>query len=153
MWYNKIVENVSNIPAMIDHYDLQLTNCAIEVKIRGSLEINLARLPGQVEARFAELQEIEAILNYLNIELRKLRRIYFQKYTENYNKALTSRDVDKYVDGEQAVCDFEMLINEVALLRNRYLAVHKAFEAKGFVMNNITKLRCAGLENISVNDK
>ena len=58
-------------------------------------------MPGIVEHRFNQLQEIEAILNYLNIELRRLRSSYFKKYLENYQRALSSRDVDRYVDGEE----------------------------------------------------
>jgi hypothetical protein len=87
----------------------------------------------------------------LNIQLRKIRRTHFQKYLEAYNRALTSRDAEKYADGEQEVIDFECLINEVALVRNRYLSVIKAFESKNFMLGHITRLRTAGMEDISLN--
>ena len=35
----------------------------------------------------------------------------FKKYLENYNRALSSRDAEKYVDGEKDVIDMEKLIN------------------------------------------
>ena len=57
-------------------------------------------MPGIVEHRFNQLQEIEAILNYMNIECKRLRSTKFKKYLENYQRALSSRDVEKYVDGE-----------------------------------------------------
>jgi uncharacterized protein YfdQ (DUF2303 family) len=118
--------------------------------IAGIVERNLKELPGTTEQRFYQLQEIEAVLNYLNIQLRKIRRKHFQKYLENYPRALTSRDAEKYVDGEDEVIDYETIINEVALLRNRWLGIMKGLETKQWQMGHIVKLRTAGMEDISV---
>jgi hypothetical protein len=107
-------------------------------------------LPGITEHRFNQLQEIEAVLNYLNIQLRKIRRRHFQKYLEGYARALTSRDAEKYVDGEDEVIEFETLINEVALLRNRYLGILKGMESKNFMLGHVVRLRAAGMEDIQV---
>jgi uncharacterized protein YfdQ (DUF2303 family) len=112
------------------------------------VEKNLAALPGHTEHRFNQLQEIEAILNHLNIQLRQIRRKHFQKYLEHYARALTSRDAEKYVDGEQEVIDYETIINEVALLRNRWLGIMKAMESKNFMLGHIVRLRAAGMEDI-----
>lgn len=150
MWYRKIVNDNSALPDFITHYENELVLAKNEIKLHGSLEQNLSRLPGQTDYRFSQLQDIEAILNYLNIQLRKIKRNYFQQYLEKYNRALTSRDAEKYADGEADVIDFELLINEVALLRNRYLGIIKGFEQKSFSISNISRLRCAGLENIEI---
>jgi uncharacterized protein YfdQ (DUF2303 family) len=118
--------------------------------IGGLVERNLKELPGTTEQRFYQLQEIEAVLNYLNIQIRKIRRKHFQKYLENYARALTSRDAEKYVDGEDEVIDYETIINEVALLRNRWLGIMKGLETKQWQMGHIVRLRTAGMEDISV---
>jgi uncharacterized protein YfdQ (DUF2303 family) len=102
------------------------------------------------EHRFNQLQEIEAVLNFLNIQLRKIRRRHFQKYLEGYARALTSRDAEKYVDGEDEVIDFETIINEVALLRNRFLGIMKAMESKNFMLGHVVRLRAAGMEDIQL---
>ena len=68
------------------------------------------RASGYNRAPFNQLQEIEAVLNFLNIQLRKIRRKHFQKYLEGYAPMLTSRDAEKYVDGEDEVIDFETII-------------------------------------------
>jgi hypothetical protein len=86
----------------------------------------------------------------LNIQLRKIRRKHFQKYLETYARALTSRDAEKYVDGEDEVIDFETIINEVALLRNRWLGILKGLESKNFMLGHIVRLRTAGMEDVSV---
>ena len=87
---------------------------------------------------------------YKRQQLRKIRRKHFQKYLEAYQRALTSRDAEKYVDGEDEVVDFETLINEVALLRNRWLGIMKGLDAKQWQLGHIVKLRTAGMEDVSL---
>jgi hypothetical protein len=150
MWYNKIVSDLAYIPGFIDYYEKELTFAKNECKIFGNVEKNISLLPGITEHRFNQLQEIEAVLNFLNIQLRKIRRRHFQKYLEGYARALTSRDAEKYVDGEDEVIDFETIINEVALIRNKWLGVLKGIEAKQWQMGHIVRLRCAGMEDITI---
>lgn len=147
-WYAKVVQDLGNIPDFIVHYEAELEASKVECSLRGKLERNISDLPGIVEHRFNQLQEIEAVLNYLNIQLRKIRKNHFKKYLEGYARALTSRDAEKYVDGEEEVIDFETLINEVALLRNKWLGLMKGLENKQWMAGHITKLRTAGMEDI-----
>jgi hypothetical protein len=43
--------------------------------------------------------------------------------------------------------EMDMLINIVSNIRNRYLGIMKGLENKAFQINNITKLKCQGLED------
>ena len=138
------------LPDFISHYENELISAKQEVKVHGNVEKNIAAIPGVTEHRFNQLQEIEAVLNYLNIQLRKIRRKHFQKYLEAYNRALTSRDAEKYAEGEDEVIDMEVLINEIALLRNRWLGIMKALESKNFMLGHIVRLRAAGMEDITI---
>lgn len=150
-WYYRVTKDISNVPAFIDHFEAELETARTELSLKGkSLERHAAELPGLVEQRFAQLQEIEAVLEYLNIDLRKKRSAEFKKFLEAYNKALSSRDAEKYVDGVQSIVDMTMLVNEVALLRNKFLGISKGFEAKNFMTGHIIKLRVAGLDDASV---
>ena len=138
------------IPDFISHCENELLTAKQEVRVYGNVEKNIAALPGVTEHRFNQLQEIEAVLNYLNIQLRKIRRKHFQKYLEAYNRALTSRDAEKYAEGEDEVIDMKVLINEVALLRNRWLGILKGLEAKQWQMGHIVRLRTSGMEDITI---
>ena len=150
MWYSQISKDISKIPEALDYYNDQLLQAKKEIRIFGSLEKAAAEMPGLVEQRFNQLQELEAILEYLNIELRRLRSTFFKKYLENYQRALSARDVEKYVDGEDEVCDFEAIVNEWALLRNKWLGILKGLDQKQWQITNITKLRVAGMEDADV---
>jgi len=150
MGYCRVVADLGNIPDFITHYEQELTDAKGDCRVGGLIEKNITALPGITEHRFNQLQEIEAVLNYLNIQLRKIRRKHFQKYLEGYARALTSRDAEKYVDGEDEVIEFETLINEVALLRNRFLGILKGMESKNFMLGHIVRLRAAGMEDVQV---
>lgn len=150
MWYSKVTADLGNIPDFIAYYEHELDTAKQDVRLGGLVERSIKELPGITEHRFNQLQEIEAILNHLNIQLRKIRRKHFQKYLEGYARALTSRDAEKYVDGEDEVIDFETIINEVALLRNRWLGIMKGLDSKSWMSGHIVRLRTAGMEDIQV---
>jgi hypothetical protein len=150
MWYNKISKDISSIPDAVEYYNAELQAAKHECRITGNIEKAAANMPGIVEQRFSQLQEIEAILEYLNIELRRLKSQHFRKYLENYQRALSSRDCEKYVEGEADVVDFEKIINEFALLRNKWLGITKALDIKQWQLSNVIKLRTAGMEDASL---
>jgi len=150
MWYNRVVADLSQIPAFIDYYENELNVARGEIKIQGNVERALSNLPGVTEHRFNQLQEIEAVLNFLNIQLRKIRQKHYKKYLESYARALTSRDAEKYAEAEDEVVDMETIINEVALVRNKWLGVMKGIESKNFMLGHVVRLRTAGMEDVVV---
>ena len=149
-WYSDVSRDISKIPSAIQYFETELVEAKREVRLKGNVEKAAAEMPGIVEQRFNQLQEIEAILNYLNIELRRLRSSFFKKYLENYQRALSSRDVEKYVDGEADVVDYEKIINEFELMRNKWLGLLKGLDQKQWQITNVVKLRVAGMEDATL---
>ena len=150
MWYNKVVKDISILPECLDYFDKQIDEAKFECKIKGNLEKQVAALPGILEYRFNQLQEVEAILEHMEIQYNKEFRKHYRLYLESYNKALTSRDAEKYASAEPEVTSMEELKNSVAFTRNKYLGIMKGIEAKNFMLGHITKLRAAGLEDITL---
>ena len=150
MWYSKVVADLGCVPDFIAYYEDELKQAKSDITIKGNVERSISALPGITEQRFNQLQEIEAVLNYLNIQIRVIRRKHFQKYLEHYARALSSRDAEKYVEGEQEVVDYETIINEVALLRNKWLGVMKGIDSKQWQLSNLVKLKVAGMEDFSI---
>ena len=149
-WFSKIRQDIANIVPAIDYYEAQLNEARLDCGLKGNVEKHSRDMPGVVEYRFNQLQELEAVLEFLNIELRQIRNKHYRKYLEGYNKALSSRDAEKYADSESEVIDQQHIINEVALVRNKFMGLIKAIDAKQFQINNIVKLRAAGLEDVSL---
>jgi len=149
-WYNKIKNNISELINCITFFELELDKARLECGMKGNLERLSREMPGIVEYRFNQLQEIEAILEYLNIEYRRLRSKTWKQFFENYNRVLSSRDADKYVDGEADVVDMAKIINDFALLRNQWLGITKGLDQKQWQLTNIVKLRVAGMEDANI---
>ena len=149
-WYTEVSKNIEVIPQCIKHFEEEYKQAKKECSIWGNLEKASAAMPGVVEHRFNQLQELEAILEYLNIEKRRLRSKTFKKFLESYNRVLSSRDADKYVDGDSDVVDLEKIINEFALLRNQWLGITKGLDQKQWQITNIVKLRVAGMEDANI---
>lgn len=147
MWFYRIKNDLSLLPDMIEFYNNELETAKQETKILGSLERNNQQLPGQVAHRFDQLQDIESVLKFLNVRYDKMRSDHYRRYLERYNRELSDRSIEKYIDGENDIVDMSCLINEVALVRNRYLGIMKAFDAKSYSMGNITRLRIAGMND------
>ncbi len=151
-WYRAIVlnEDISKIDDCMDYFEDELKEARTECKIKGSLEQAASRLPGLFEHRYSQLQEIESILEYLNIELRKLRSKHFRNYKETYNTELNDRVIDRYIDGEDEVVDWSKILNSIALIRNQYISVTKSLDQKNWLIGHIVKLRTAGLEDAQI---
>ena len=149
-WYAKVSKDIAHLPGCLDHFYKELDEARKEVKIYGNVEKASSSLPGIVEQRFNQLQEIEAILEYLNIELRRIKSKSFRKFLEHYNRELSSRDCEKFAEGEPDVIDMEKIINEFAMLRNQWLGIIKGLDIKQWQLSNIIKLRAAGLEDITL---
>jgi hypothetical protein len=149
-WFHEVTGDISRLPDALEYFEAEYLAASREVRLLGRIEKQSSDIPAIVEQRFSQLQEIEAILENLNLELRRIKTRHFKKYLESYNRALSSRDAEKYADGEDEVLDHEALINEVALMRNKWLGIIKSLDSKQFQLNNITKLRCAGLDDASI---
>jgi hypothetical protein len=149
-WYSKVAKDIQNLPDAIEYFTKEFESARKDCRLYGSIDKALSTLPGITEHRYSQLQEIEAILELLNIELKHIRSYHFKKYLEHYARALSSRDCEKYVDGEDDVIEFEKMINEFALIRNQWLSIMKAIDQKSYSLNNITKLRCSGLDDASM---
>jgi len=149
-WYRQVQQSLTHLPEAIEHYELELETAVLECSIKGNVEKLSREIPGIVAYRFNQLQDLEDILEHLNILMRQKRSEKFQKYLEHYNRALSSRDAEKYSDGDSEIIDLQHLINELSLTRNKFMGIIKALESKQFQINNVIKLRVAGLDDITL---
>jgi hypothetical protein len=61
-WYADVSRDISKIPSAVLHFENELNDARVEVKLKGNVERAAAEMPGIVEQRFNQLQEIEAIV-------------------------------------------------------------------------------------------
>lgn len=104
-------------------------------------------IAGVMELRWNQLQELEAILGFLEIERKKVFDKWHKHYANNYSKALTEAQAAKHAEREIEVLNIELIIVEVALVRNKFLGLTKALEALAYQLGNLTRLKVAGVED------
>lgn len=152
-WYDKITADPDDLTPLVDcfaYFEKQLTEAREELDVVGRIEIMAKKLPGMAEYRFNQLQELEAILKYLQIRMDKVRGQRYRFYMEKYDRELKSSDADKFAAGDDQVIDLALMINHVALLRNKFLGVSKGIEYLHFQIGNVIKLRIAGIEDATL---
>ena len=149
-WYYEVVGDWGRLPDFIDYFSMKAEETRIELSMKGRIEEHSKKLPTITEQCFTRLQIINAVLRVFEIELDKIRSVHYKTFLEHYQRTLTSRDIEKYIDGEENVISTSLLINEIGLLRNVYVSLTKGLEIKGFQINSVVKLRAAGLEDASL---
>ena len=146
-WHWVIKADKNKLIDMIEYFDKELEEARKEIKQVGIIENIAAKLPSYHENRFGQLQQVESVMEVLEIEMRQLEAEKFKHFLEHYRRQLSSSDCKKYVDGDKEVVELAELINEVAYIRNQYTSIVKSLEMKAFQLNNIVKLRTAGIED------
>lgn len=152
MWFTKIrdTDDSSTIIDALNFYESELEEGRKELNSTGNIEKISLELPGIIEYRFAQLQDIESILEHFNIKKKKMMGDKYKFYVEKHSKLLKSKDIEFYIGCDDEIIGLENLINTIAHIRNRYLSLIKGLEAKTYQLNNITRLRCAGLDDSEI---
>ncbi len=119
MYYTQVVADLASVALAVEYYSQEFEQAQKETRISGSLEKAAQDLSGHVTYRFTQLQDLESILKYINIRYDKMRSDLYRKYLERYNRDLSDRSIEKYLDGESSLVDMNTLICEVALIRNK----------------------------------
>lgn len=150
VYYSLVRQNEENLKKVLSYYSQEYEEARKDTYINGSLEQCIAQLPGITAYRCSQLQDLEAILEYYTLKLKLTRASLFRSYKEKYSRSLTSSETEKYIDGEPEVTTLQGQINGITLVRNLYLSIMKGLEAKNFQLNNIVKLKTAGIDDAEV---
>ena len=149
-WYNLIKQDLKNIIPAMEFFEKEITEAEEDVKIKGRLLDTAAQLSGIFEYRFSQLQQIEAILKYLEILLDEEESKLYQKYNEGYQRMLSESAKHEYIKGEPTYSALKKYIIDISYVRNQYIAISKALDVKNFMISNITKLKTAGVDDFEV---
>jgi len=105
------------------------------------------RIPGMIEHRYGQLQELESILKFLEIQCERALMDKKKHYFEHYNRQLTERVAQQYAEVEPEVIVLREFIQQVALVRNMFLGISKGLDSLHYQIGHIIQLRKAGIED------
>lgn len=149
-YFKLIKKDDTKLQEVLEYFEEEYLKGKEEIKLDGILCQNIAELSSFFEHRYSQLQEIDAILNHFNNKLSGIRGFLYRDLLEHSKRQLTSTDIKQYVDSDVKVLAMQSIINEIVLIKNKFISLTKGFECKQYMCNNITKLRCAGLDNIII---
>lgn len=153
-WYRKVVAAGSaNNQDLIEAAQASMAFLNDHEEARGDLQYNgpierlSSKIAGMTEQRFGQLQEIEAILSYLEQREVRTKTEKTKHYMEHYQRTLTESVARTYADAHDDVQDIRAVSQQVAYVRNLFLGVMKGLECLHYQISNVAKLKCAGLED------
>ena len=148
-WVKTIKDDATKVNEALEYYGNEYLEARKELNDKGKhLQQVQLELPSLFEIRYAQLQELEAIMEFFDIKVKGLRSNLYQKLMNNSQRALTSNDIKQYIDGDKNIMDLQLIINDIALVRNKFISITKALDIKNWQLSNITKALCAGLNDI-----
>lgn len=133
-----------------DAYLVEHDEAKRELFFEGRIETLAMRLPGLMEYRFSQLQDIEAILEYLETRQKKAMADKTRYYLEHYQRTLSDRVAREYAEASDEVQLILSVKHRVVVVRNLFLGITKGLETMHFQTSNVTKLKCAGFEDAEV---
>jgi hypothetical protein len=150
-WFRAISADPNDLSPVADalvYFQDEYEAARKELMVKGRrIDETASRIPGILEWRFAQYQELETILSYLERVEAKAVVEKTQWYMASYNRQINELTARKYAEVHDDVFPLTKIKLEVATCRNNFLAIFKAIECLHYQIGNVTKLRAAGLDD------
>ncbi len=154
-WYKAITNDPDNYEILykaLEYFEKEHGEGRRWLKFADSKKIIEAsrEVAGEAEYRYAQCQELEAILSHLERQERKARITKKRWYLEKYPRELNDRQASEFSEIEPEVLALRELMEYVVLVRDKFAALSKGIENIHYQIGNITKMRIAGIEDATL---
>jgi len=117
-------------------------------KIDGvKLEEVCRTLPKNLSVYDRYYQEMKTLEEWMVVKREKIQSKLWKKFLEGYPRALASKDIQMYIQGDPEYVEFTEIILEVANIKAKLQSIVKAFESLSWMVGHITRLRIAELQD------
>ncbi len=143
--------NYINLPNMLETYEEKLKDAAEQLKITGK-KLEMSNSENSAWLHFYDQRRIElhTLVKYFNAEEDRIKSTLFKSYKENYSRAIGEREINRYIDNEDAYIFVHSLLLEVEEVYEMFQSVVNSFTSRNYALSNITKIRVASLENVEI---
>ena len=152
-WYYRVTADVDNwhqpLADALEHYYKEYEQAQTEMNPERGRTITdySGKLPGMVEYRNSQHAEIEGIMKFLEMRYEKAKIEKKKQFLEHYNRSLTDKVAEQYADIDPDVLVIREYIQQVALIRNKFLSINSGLSSMNYQISNISRLRIAGIED------
>lgn len=144
-------KNFEKIVDIVHEYNKALEGVEDILKIQGK-RLEVANMENTAWQNYYDQKRVElyTLVKYMDSQVEKVRGSLFRSYTEAYNRELSDRAKDKYINNEPKYLQMYEIFLEIKELYEKYDSVVESFKSRSFALNNITKLRVSSLEETIV---
>jgi hypothetical protein len=145
---DKIKENFENIVVALAEYEDKLSPIKADLKVAGK-PIDKANIEqASLQYLYNECYvELKAILNYVESIVDSTKGRLWKNLTDDNNRMLQQKDKEHYINHDPEYLAMRELYIEIEELTSKYAAAVKAFESRGYVLNNLTRLIIKDLDS------
>lgn len=94
------------------------------------------------------LNILKGIEDVLKTKSKQTEAKYWKKYNEQYARALSTKDIQVYISGEEEMVKWAELELEVQFIKRQLEALHDALKDMGWQIKNVTEIRINQLQDV-----
>lgn len=144
-------KNYKRLPDVLERYDRDYANYKDHIDMRNKTleKINMEN-PVWFAYYSERLNELKKLLSYMEARVSQVRGQLYEGIKKGSNVSLGEREIQKYIDADELYIEIHVLMLEVKEVHDLYASAVENFRNVGYAMNNITKIRVAGLEDVTL---
>jgi len=144
------VKLIDDLPDLYARWDEIYEEGKSLTKVSGVLAVEAAELPAHIGYYGEVWKEIHNIKRRVDSEVKKKRGELFRFYSTEYGKALSSRDVEQYINSDKEFYELSQNLHDVSYWEGKFDALLQGFSSKNWMIGHITKLELAGMDGIEI---
>lgn len=150
---HKIIQDIKNLPDILDYYDEKLEGFEKELKISGKTIERANAEQVTLMSKYDRLKvEIGCLCDYFEAQVKVAKSTALKNYYSFAKKDHGERMVDKIVDGDGEYNKMILLFNEVNERYQKAKSIVECFQQRAYALNNIVKARVAAIEDQIIDD-
>ena len=131
-----------NLPDILLKHMANLDLAGERLSLRGKSLEDALKDQGAWPIVYASMKaELDALCKYIDAEIGRIRSNLVRQYVEEYQREISDRVREKYIDSNAEYLQYYELYLEVKELQEKASAVVDAFSTRGFALRDITLIR------------
>ena len=142
---------LSRVPEVLLQYERELAQAKDILDMEGKLLETLNRENPSWLYYFDEKKsELKGLLNFVKGDVERVRAKLYKGILSNNDYTLNDRAINNLINCEDAYIAVHQIQIEVEEMYDKYSAIVRAFESRGYALKHITELRVASLEGVEL---
>jgi hypothetical protein len=155
-WYRRVFQETDPTQQLViicqacEQYEAEFEQANSAIRPKGRLTEIESKIPGLAAENMARIGDLNIIIKHLeNMEAvaKKERTVY---YMEHYQRKLSETIAGKYAEADDQVQSIRLIRYRVGSVASQFDAISRGLEYMHFQLSNITKLKCAGLDDAEI---